>query len=66
MLPFGNQIVTLNVTGADIKAALENGVSDYPNPKGAFPQVSGIAFKIDTAKAKGSRVHSVTVGGAPL
>lgn len=66
VLPFGNQIVTLNVTGADIKAALENGVSDYPNPKGAFPQVSGIAFKIDTAKAKGSRVHSVTVGGAAL
>ncbi|WP_338556514.1 5'-nucleotidase C-terminal domain-containing protein [Paenibacillus sp. KS-LC4] len=66
VLPFGNQIVTLNVTGADIKAALENGVSDYPNPKGAFPQVSGISFKIDTAKAKGSRVHSVSVGGAPL
>lgn len=66
VLPFGNQIVTLKVTGADIKAALENGVSDYPNPKGAFPHVSGIAFKIDPAAAKGDRVHSVTIGGKAL
>ncbi|MDQ0114693.1 5'-nucleotidase C-terminal domain-containing protein [Paenibacillus harenae] len=66
VLPFGNQIVTLDVTGADIKAALENGVSDYPNAKGAFPQVSGIAFKIDKDAVKGERVHSVTIGGKPL
>lgn len=66
VLPFGNQIVSLKVKGADIKAALENGVSDYPNSKGGFPQVSGITFKIDTAKAKGERVHSVTIGGKPL
>lgn len=66
VLPFGNQIVSLKVKGADIKAALETGVSDYPNSKGGFPQVSGIAFKIDTAKPKGERVHSVTVGGKPL
>ncbi|MCM3630361.1 5'-nucleotidase C-terminal domain-containing protein [Paenibacillus glycanilyticus] len=66
VLPFGNQIVSLKVKGADIKAALETGVSDYPNSKGGFPQVSGITFKIDTAKPKGQRVHSVTVGGKAL
>lgn len=62
VLPFGNQIVQLKVTGEDIVAALENGVSDYPESKGGFPQVSGISFKIDKAKPKGSRVHSVMVG----
>lgn len=62
VLPFGNQIVTLNVTGADIKAALENGVTDYPEAKGAFPQVSGLSFKIDPAGPAGSRVHDVKVG----
>ncbi|MDR0268376.1 5'-nucleotidase C-terminal domain-containing protein [Paenibacillus sp.] len=62
VLPFGNQIVSLKVTGEDIVAALENGVSDYPESKGGFPQVSGISFKIDKAKPKGSRVHSVMVG----
>ncbi|GIP29662.1 metallophosphatase [Paenibacillus sp. J23TS9] len=62
VLPFGNQIVQLKVTGEDIVAALENGVSDYPDSKGGFPQVSGVSFKIDKSKPKGSRVHSVMVG----
>lgn len=66
VLPFGNQIVQLKVTGEDIVAALENGVSDYPESKGGFPQVSGVSFKIDKSKPKGSRVHSVMVGGKAL
>ncbi|WP_068498534.1 5'-nucleotidase C-terminal domain-containing protein [Paenibacillus kribbensis] len=66
VLPFGNQIVTLKVKGSDIQAALENGTASYPEPSGGFPQVSGISFKIDTSAAKGSRVHSVLIGGKAL
>lgn len=66
VLPFGNQVVTLDVKGSDVLAALENGVSSYPEPSGGFPQVSGITFKIDAAAAKGSRVHSVMVGDKAL
>ncbi|AET59482.1 5-nucleotidase domain protein [Paenibacillus terrae HPL-003] len=66
VLPFGNQIVTLKVKGADIQAALENGTASYPEPSGGFPQVSGISFKIDTSAAKGSRVHSILIGGKTL
>ncbi|WP_433617419.1 5'-nucleotidase C-terminal domain-containing protein [Paenibacillus cellulositrophicus] len=66
VLPFGNQIVQLKVKGSDIKAALENGVSDYPQSKGGFSQVSGVTFKIDTSKPKGSRVHSVKIGDKAL
>ncbi|EHS58914.1 5'-nucleotidase C-terminal domain-containing protein [Paenibacillus sp. Aloe-11] len=66
VLPFGNQIVTLKVKGTDIQAALENGTASYPEPSGGFPQVSGISFKIDTSAAKGSRVHSVLIGGKAL
>ncbi|MFM9276486.1 5'-nucleotidase C-terminal domain-containing protein [Paenibacillus jiagnxiensis] len=65
VLPFGNQVVTLEVTGADIKAALENGVSAYPEPSGGFPQVSGMTFQIDTSAAAGSRVTSLMIGGKP-
>ncbi|MFB5763309.1 5'-nucleotidase C-terminal domain-containing protein [Paenibacillus medicaginis] len=65
VLPFGNQVVTLEVTGADIKAALENGVSAYPEPSGGFPQVSGMTFKIDTSAAAGSRVTSLMIDGKP-
>lgn len=66
VLPFGNQVVTLEVKGSDILAALEVGVGSYPEPSGGFPQVSGIKFKIDTSAAEGNRVHSVTVGDKAL
>ena len=66
VLPFGNQVVTLDVKGSDVLAALENGVGSYPEPSGGFPQVSGITFKIDAAAAKGSRVHTVMVGDKAL
>lgn len=63
VLPFGNQIVTLKVTGADIRAALENGVSDYPNAKGAFPHIGGMSFNIDPSAEPGKRVHSIKIRG---
>lgn len=63
VLPFGNQVVTLEVTGADLKAALENGVASYPEPSGGFPQVSGMTFKIDASAAAGNRVVDLLVGG---
>ncbi|MCM3204380.1 5'-nucleotidase C-terminal domain-containing protein [Paenibacillus illinoisensis] len=66
VLPFGNQVVTLDVKGSDVLAALENGVASYPEPSGGFPQVSGMKFSIDTSAAEGSRVHSVTIGGKAL
>lgn len=66
VLPFGNQVVSLDVKGADILAALENGVASYPEPSGGFPQVSGIKFSIDASADKGNRVHSVTVSGKAL
>ncbi len=40
-LPFGNTTVLVEITGADIKAALENGVSLFSERAGRFPQVSG-------------------------
>ena len=65
-LPFGNRTVKLAVTGADLKAALENGVSDAANAAGRFPQVSGLAFTADLTQPAGQRVSAVTVGGRPL
>jgi 5'-nucleotidase/UDP-sugar diphosphatase len=65
-LPFGNVAVLLALTGADIRAALESGVSQVEAVAGRFPQVSGLAFTWDPAKPPGSRIVSVTVGGKPL
>ncbi len=65
-LPFGNTSIMVEITGADIKAALENGVSQMENRAGRFPQVSGLKMEIDSKAPAGSRVVSVTIGGAPL
>lgn len=66
VLPFGNYIVTLDVKGSDLILALENGLTDYPAPKGAFPHVAGITFTFDPAKPAMERVTSVIFNGKPL
>ena len=66
ILPFANTGATLRISGADLRAALENGVSQLPTLAGRFPQVSGLAFRFDPDAPAGARVLSVTVGGAPL
>ena len=65
-LPFGNRTVKLRLTGARVKEALENGVSQVERVSGRFPQVSGLAFAFDPRKPAGSRVLRVTVGGKAL
>ena len=65
-LPFGNKTVVLRLTGAQVREALENGVSRAAHPSGRFPQVSGLAFSFDARNPPGERVTSVTVGDVPL
>lgn len=65
-LPFGNLTVVTELSGADIAAALENGVSQVADRAGRFPQVSGLAFSWDGRKPPGGRVSAVTLAGAPL
>ena len=71
VLPFGNLISTLELTGADVLAALENGVSQVTvdadgNPlvdgaAGRFPQVAGIRYTFDATQEAGSRIVSAEV-----
>lgn len=61
VLPFQNTVATFQIKGADIRTALENGLSKLEEPGGRFPQVSGLTFSFDRAKPVGSRVTSVAV-----
>lgn len=65
-LPFGNKTVMLELTGAQIKEALENGVSQIDKTAGRFPQVSGLAFTLEAGKPVGERVSAITLDGKPL
>lgn len=68
MLPFENPVVKIETTGAQIRAALENGISQVveESESGRFPQVSGLQFEFDGRKPVGSRVVKVVIGGQPL
>jgi len=58
--PFGNQVATTVVTGANLWKALENGVGGNYPADGRFPQVSGLKFSFDSTKPVGSRIVEVT------
>ena len=49
VLPFGNTVAVIYVTGAELLEALE--ASTYSLPVGGFPQVAGINFTLHTGKA---------------
>ncbi|NBB82844.1 MAG: bifunctional metallophosphatase/5'-nucleotidase [Alphaproteobacteria bacterium] len=65
-LPFGNKTISMEVSGADIVAALENGFSAIEDVSGRFPHVSGMSVVYDPSAEPGSRVVEVTVDGAPI
>jgi 2',3'-cyclic-nucleotide 2'-phosphodiesterase (5'-nucleotidase family) len=65
-LPFNNRVVVVEVTGAALRRAMENGLSLLPQPSGRFPQVSGIALQFDLSRRAGERVTAMQVGGVPV
>ncbi|KFL28352.1 5'-nucleotidase [Devosia riboflavina] len=63
VLPFSNTLATVQVSGADVIEALENGVSDIENGAGRFAQVAGLKYTYTLANPAGSRVSDVLVKG---
>jgi 2',3'-cyclic-nucleotide 2'-phosphodiesterase (5'-nucleotidase family) len=61
VMPFGNQLVTLEMTGQEIITSLEEGVSQVDPAAGRFPQVSGLHFTFDAASPAMSRIKSIEV-----
>ncbi len=64
--PTRPRILVLSVTGKDIVAALEHGVSNLEDDTLRFPAVSGMVVVVDRGKPPGERIESVTVEGGPL
>ena len=65
VLAFPNYVIVVEITPAQLRQALENGVSLMPG-NGRFPQVSGFSFVFDQSAPEGSRIISVNVGGQAL
>ncbi len=61
VMPFGNSLAIMELTGAEILEALEHSVAEAPNANGAFLQVSGMKFEYDSSKPANERVTKVEV-----
>lgn len=51
VLPFGNTVAVVYVTGAELLEALEASTFCTPDSVGGYPQTSGIEWTLDTTKA---------------
>ncbi len=63
VLPFGNTLATMSLTGKELKEALEVSVGQYPAENGGFLHVSGAKVEFDSSKAKGQRIVKVSYMG---
>ncbi len=63
--PFGNNVVTATMTGAQIKATLELGL-DATGPIQALTPSAGFIFTYDLKRPSGDRIVAITLDGQPL
>ncbi|WP_292235925.1 bifunctional UDP-sugar hydrolase/5'-nucleotidase, partial [Mesorhizobium sp.] len=62
VLPFQNTLATFKISGKDLVAALESGLSQIEDGAGRFPQVAGLKYSFDKSAAPNAgRVKSVEV-----
>ncbi|MGF7005546.1 5'-nucleotidase C-terminal domain-containing protein [Aminobacter sp. BE322] len=67
VLPFQNTLATFQLSGANLRASLEAGLSEIEEGKGKFPQVAGLKYSFDKSVApNGGRLKSIETmeGGA--
>ncbi|WP_211194711.1 bifunctional metallophosphatase/5'-nucleotidase [Pyxidicoccus fallax] len=62
--PFANDLVRMDLTGAQVKTVLEQQWSDPARPR--ILQVSGLTVRYDSSLPSGSRIVSVRKGGVEL
>lgn len=63
--PFNNTLVTQSMTGAELKAVLEQGF-DTNGPEQILIPSAGFAFRYDRSKPGGQRIVSMMLNGQPI
>ncbi|WP_051303047.1 bifunctional metallophosphatase/5'-nucleotidase [Comamonas composti] len=64
VLPFGNKLFRLDITGQEVKSMLEDGLQAVFGPSGTtgpYPYTGGLRFDVNAAAAAGQRVSGVEV-----
>ncbi|MCT2559972.1 bifunctional metallophosphatase/5'-nucleotidase [Tsuneonella sp. YG55] len=63
--PFNNELVTFSLTGAELKAVLEQGFDDQA-PLQALTPSQGFAYRYDLSRPIGQRIVGMTLNGKPV
>ena len=66
LLPFANTLVELTMTGAEIKAVLEDSLDYAMTPDGstgAYPYAAGLRWDVSASAAKGARFRNIEFRG---
>lgn len=67
VLPFGNMLFRLEITGQEVKSMLEDGMHAVYGPGGStgpYPYTGGLRFDVNATQARGSRVTNIEVRNA--
>lgn len=66
LLPFGNTVALVEVSGTALEAAMQHSVDALPRPAGHYLQTSGLTYELDPTAPVGRRVSALRVDGQPL
>jgi 5'-nucleotidase len=64
--PFGNSLVKMNMTGAQVKALLEQQWGPPQPAAGRILKISGLTYQWSASAPFGSRVSDIRKGGVPI
>ncbi|MFD1204750.1 MULTISPECIES: 5'-nucleotidase C-terminal domain-containing protein [Sporosarcina] len=63
VLPFGNNLAIIELSGAELKETFEHSVKEYPKESGGFLHVAGMQVIFDGKAEVGKRVVSLKING---
>ena len=66
VFPFGNSVVVIEATGEQILAAMEHGLSLYPETNCGLPQIRGGKIVYNPENPAGERIVEMEIQGKPV
>jgi len=66
VLPFGNTLALMELSGAELKSVFERSVEKYPEEDGGFLHISGMQLIFNPEAKIGNRVISMTIDGKEI
>ncbi|WP_342513060.1 5'-nucleotidase C-terminal domain-containing protein [Sporosarcina sp. FSL K6-1522] len=66
VLPFGNPLAIIELSGAELKSTFEHAVKEYPKESGGFLHVAGMQVIFDGTAEQGKRIVSLRIDGKEI